>query len=126
MHRVFAVQFSGDAQYVLSGSDDSNVRIWKSEASAPLRVVTGREKRAIEYRKALRKRFSHMPEVAKIERAQRLPKLIFKVTKQRKIQNDAAKRKDANVAAHSRLETAEELKSKKTTVKKKAVISEFD
>ena len=29
MQRVMAVQFSADASYVFSGSDDMNLRIWK-------------------------------------------------------------------------------------------------
>ena len=29
MQRVMAVQFSGDAGHVFSGSDDMNVRVWK-------------------------------------------------------------------------------------------------
>lgn len=36
MQRIFCVNFSADARFVLSGSDDTNVRIWKAQASAPL------------------------------------------------------------------------------------------
>lgn len=39
MQRIFAVQFSGDAKYILSGSDDTNVRLWKARASENLEVV---------------------------------------------------------------------------------------
>lgn len=37
--RVFSVNFSGDATYVLSGSDDTNIRVWKAKASEQLGVV---------------------------------------------------------------------------------------
>lgn len=35
------MKFSGDGTYVLSGSDDSNVRLWKANASQQLGVVRG-------------------------------------------------------------------------------------
>ena len=36
MQRVFSVRFSADANFVMSGSDDTNVRIWKAKAAMPL------------------------------------------------------------------------------------------
>lgn len=39
MNRVFAVNYSSDATYVLSGSDDTNIRLWKAKASEQLGVV---------------------------------------------------------------------------------------
>lgn len=39
MQRIFAVQFSGDANYVLSASEDTNIRLWKAQASKPAGVV---------------------------------------------------------------------------------------
>ena len=36
MQRIFCVNFSADARFVLSGSDDTNIRIWKAQAAAPL------------------------------------------------------------------------------------------
>jgi WD40 repeat protein len=29
MQRIFCVAFSGDSRFVLSGSDDFNIRLWK-------------------------------------------------------------------------------------------------
>lgn len=37
--RVFCVKFSCDATYVISGSDDTNLRLWKAKASEQLGVV---------------------------------------------------------------------------------------
>jgi WD repeat and SOF domain-containing protein 1 len=36
MQRVFTVNYTQDARYVLSGSDDMNVRLWKTVASDPI------------------------------------------------------------------------------------------
>ena len=65
-----------------------------------------------------------MPEVAKIERHQHLPKLVYKMQRQRKHMNDAAKRKEASIAAHSRPMTDEELRKKLN--KDKAVVTELE
>ena len=35
MQRIFCVNFSADARFVLSGSDDTNIRIWQAQAAAP-------------------------------------------------------------------------------------------
>lgn len=43
MQRVFAVQYSMDGSYVFSGSDDMNVRVWKSEASEQVGTLLPRQ-----------------------------------------------------------------------------------
>ncbi|KAG9308265.1 WD40 repeat-like protein [Chiua virens] len=55
--RVSSSIFSADARFVISGSDDGNVRIWKAKASERLGIVTARERAAIEYRESLRDRW---------------------------------------------------------------------
>jgi WD repeat and SOF domain-containing protein 1 len=39
LQRIFSVLFSQDAKYVLSGSDETNVRVWKANASEKLGTV---------------------------------------------------------------------------------------
>lgn len=60
--------FSADARFVLTGSDDGNVRIWKSKASDKLGVITARERAAIEYRDSLKERWKMDAEVGKVTR----------------------------------------------------------
>lgn len=66
--RVTSTLFSGDARFVMSGSDDGNVRVWKAKASEKLGVITARERAAIEYRNKLKERWSVDSEVARISR----------------------------------------------------------
>merc|ERR1711871_737133 len=45
MQRIFTVRFTADAQYIISGSDDTNLRIWKAHASDKLGVINSRKSR---------------------------------------------------------------------------------
>ena len=54
--------------FVLSGSDDGNVRVWKANASEKLGIVTARERSAIEYRNALKERWKMDAEIGKVQR----------------------------------------------------------
>lgn len=55
MQRIFCVSFSADARFVLSGSDDTNVRIWKSVANQRL----GRVRAAVHSQTLLLSVFVH-------------------------------------------------------------------
>ncbi|CAK5274794.1 unnamed protein product [Mycena citricolor] len=68
MQRVSSALFTSDARFVLSGSDDGNVRIWKAKASERLGIVTGRERAAIEYRESLKERWKADQQVGKVSR----------------------------------------------------------
>lgn len=65
---VTSTLFTADARFVLSGSDDGNVRMWKARASEKLGVIDARERAAIEYRDSLKERWRFDPEVNKISR----------------------------------------------------------
>lgn len=69
--------FTADARYVLSGSDDGNVRIWKANASEKMGIVTARERAAIEYRHSLVDRWKMDSEVGKVARYVALGKLCI-------------------------------------------------
>ena len=66
--RVSSTLYTGDSRFVLSGSDDGNVRVWKAHASDKLGIITARERAAIEYRESLKSRWKADAEVNKISR----------------------------------------------------------
>lgn len=68
LRRVSSSIFSADARFVISGSDDGNVRVWKAQASEKLGIITARERAAIEYREGLKDRWKHDQEVGRISR----------------------------------------------------------
>lgn len=65
---VFSTMYTLDSRFVLSGSDDSNLRIWKARASEKLGTVDKREMARKEYRDGLRDKWGGVAEVAKLER----------------------------------------------------------
>lgn len=101
MQRVFCVKFSCDASYVISGSDDTNLRLWKAKASEQLGVLLPREQKRHEYNDALKNRYKHLPEVKRIVRHRHLPKPIYKAGVLRRVMIEAERRKDQRRKAHS-------------------------
>ncbi|KAB5515803.1 hypothetical protein DKX38_026451 [Salix brachista] len=105
MQRVFCVKFSCDASYVISGSDDTNLRLWKAKASEQLGVLLPREQKRHEYNEALKNRYKHLPEVKRIVRHRHLPRPIYKAGVLRRVMIESERRKDQRRKAHSALGT---------------------
>lgn len=102
MQRVFTVNYSADHRYIISGSDDSNLRLWKARASEQLGQLRPREEKALEYRSSLIQKYKHMPEVGRIHRSRKIPKLIKKQTNIAHIQKESRERKLQNRINHSK------------------------
>ena len=83
MQRVLTCKFSGDGRFVLSGSEDTNVRVWKAVANEKLGVIDGREQRAMNYRKSLLERYSKTEEIGHIVNHRHVPKWIKNEGKRR-------------------------------------------
>ncbi|CAN1827469.1 DDB1- and CUL4-associated factor 13 [Linum perenne] len=101
MQRVFCVKFSGDASYVISGSDDTNLRVWKAKASEQLGVLLPREQKKQQYMEAVKNRYKHLSEIKRIVRHKHLPKPIYKAKELRQTITDAEKQKQERRKAHS-------------------------
>ncbi|CAH9074815.1 unnamed protein product [Cuscuta epithymum] len=101
MQRVFCVKFSCDASYVISGSDDTNLRLWKAKASEQMGVLLPRERKNHEYLEAVKNRYKHLPEIKRIVRHRHLPRAIYKAANLRREITEAERRKDDRKRAHS-------------------------
>ena len=121
MQKVFTVQYTMDHRFIVSGSDESNLRLWKARASEQLGQRTSREEAAIQYREALIQKHQHLPEVRRIHKARKVPKVIQKQTAQALIQKESAKRKQTNRIKHSKPGTYQH-----ENERKKAVVKEMD
>ncbi|KAL7271199.1 Protein sof1 [Rhizina undulata] len=102
MQRVFSVAYTTDTRYILSGSDDGNVRLWRAKASERSHVRSARERTAMEYNEALKERYKHMPEIKRISRHRHVPKPIKKAGEIKKVEEASIKRKEENRRRHSR------------------------
>ncbi|XP_059663197.1 uncharacterized protein LOC132308916 isoform X1 [Cornus florida] len=101
MQRVFCVKYSCDASYVISGSDDTNLRLWKAKASEQMGVILPRERKKHEYMEKVKDRYKNQPEVKRIVRHRHLPKPIYKAASLRRIIVEADRRKEERRRAHS-------------------------
>ena len=99
---VFSAMFTPDNQYVLSGSDDGNVRLWRANASSRSGIKSARQRQKLQYDDALKQRYAHMPEIRRIARHRRLPKAVKKAGEIKNEELAALKRKEENVRRHSK------------------------
>jgi WD repeat and SOF domain-containing protein 1 len=102
MQRVQCVRFQMDTQNVISGSDDGNIRIWKSKSSEKVGVISIRERNAKEYGESLLDRYKHQPEIKRIEKHRKLPKSIKSAATKKRIMVGAKMVKDENRRKHSK------------------------
>ena len=102
MQRVFSAMFTPDSQYVLSGSDDGNVRLWRANASGRSGIKSARQRQKREYDESLVRRYSHMPEIKRIQRHRHIPKIVRKAGEIKGEELKSLKRKGENVRKHSK------------------------
>lgn len=93
-----------DNRFILSGSEDTNIRIWKANASDSLKPLLPREKESLAYSEKLKKKYKHNPEIKRILRHRHLPASIAKKKKTFQIQRESKHKKAANVRANNRPE----------------------
>ena len=102
MQRIFSVQFSGDAKFVLSASDDTNIRVWKSLAAAAVGVLLPREKQQLDYKHKLMERYKNVPELRRIAHHKHIPKPILQAQRLKKVIRESQARKHRHSYTHSR------------------------
>lgn len=102
MQRVFSCAFTGDSTYVLSGSDDGNVRIWRANASERSGIKSARERQKREYDEALKQKWKHMPELNRIARHRHVPKVVKKAGEIKSEELKSLKRREENERKHTR------------------------
>ncbi|MCJ1310668.1 rRNA-processing protein sof1 [Agyrium rufum] len=102
MQRVFSTCFTPDARYVLSGSDDGNIRLWRANASEREGIKSARQRQKMEYDAALRERYKHMPEIKRIHRHRHVPKAVKKAGEIKGEEIKSIKRRRENERQHSK------------------------
>jgi len=109
MQIVHEVVYSEDGRYVISGSDDGNLRLWKSEASKKLGALSRAEKEANSYKNALKEKFRHVGEIDRISRHRFTPHELKQKMKDQHEKYEASVRRKEKF--ERRREEAEELEN---------------
>ncbi|KAL2717438.1 DDB1- and CUL4-associated factor 13 [Vespula squamosa] len=102
MQRLTNVAWSLDNKYIISGSDEMNLRVWKARASEKLGVLKPRERTSLNYCNALKEKFAAHPQVRRIARHRQVPKHIYNAQAEIRTIREKSKRKEANRRAHSK------------------------
>lgn len=96
MQRVFCTKFTTDSKYILLGSDDTNIRVWRSNASERAGIKLAKQRQKLEYDAALRERYKYMPEIRRIARHRHLPTAVKKAQEIKRIELSSLKRREEN------------------------------
>ncbi|KAK5649528.1 hypothetical protein RI129_000557 [Pyrocoelia pectoralis] len=102
MQRLTCVLWSLDNKYILSGSDEMNIRIWKARASEKLGTLKPRERTALQYSEVLKEKYATHPQVRRIARHRQVPKHIYNAQNELRTIKQKIKRKEANRRVHSK------------------------
>eukprot|EP00866_Antonospora_locustae_P001805 jgi/Antlo1/1805/13 len=99
MYNVNAVRYTNDSQFIVSGSDDGSLRIWKSESSRKLGPLSKRERDALNFSSALKDKFGDVREIQRIKNHRFLPKRLRNQIKISIAQKKALQRKKEKAKA---------------------------
>jgi WD repeat and SOF domain-containing protein 1 len=92
-----------DSKYIVSGSEDTNIRLWKANAGDSMKPLLPREKEKLAYHEKLKKKFKYNQEIKRILRHRHLPKFIVKKKKVKQIQKISKHKKLENIRANNRV-----------------------
>lgn len=96
MSNVLSVLWSMDSKFVLSGSNEMNVRVWKARAAEKIGPLAPREKAAFAYSEKLREQFKEHPEIRRIARHRNVPKSILHAGQEHSAIRASQSRKEFN------------------------------
>ena len=91
MQKVYSVMYSMDDKYVLSGSDDTNIRVLKAVDNDAIKILNKREEDSRNYNKKLIEKYQYMPEIKRIKNQKLLAKYIINKKKEFRIRKEAKK-----------------------------------
>jgi len=119
MQRLHCIQWSLDDRYIISGSDEMNLRLWKARASERLNILRHKQRNSAEYQDKLRSKYQHHPQIRRISKHRQVPKYVKFHSQQFRMINASQKRKEENRRLHSAPGTV-----MRTSAKKKNILNE--
>lgn len=94
--------YTPTADHILTASDDGNIRIWKSSASAKTGPMSGKERNAMEYRTKLIEKWGASGDVRSVNNRRHVPASIHNATKLKRDMIDSRQIKEDKRRKHSR------------------------
>eukprot|EP00088_Acartia_fossae_P013837 TRINITY_DN17310_c0_g1_i1.p1 TRINITY_DN17310_c0_g1~~TRINITY_DN17310_c0_g1_i1.p1 ORF type:complete len:470 (+),score=92.76 TRINITY_DN17310_c0_g1_i1:30-1439(+) len=116
MQRLTSVLWSNDDRYIVSGSDEMNLRLWKARASEKLGVMKNRERSSLQYNEKLKEKYSLHPKISRIQRHKHVPKHVLNASREHSIIKQSKRRKEANLRKHSKPGTVPYVSDKEKAV----------
>jgi hypothetical protein len=112
MQRLTCVAYTYDSRYIISGSDEMNLRLWKAIAWQKQGVVSillvainqnlidhskfqikPRERLAIDYSNSLKEKYAPHPQIKRISKHRQVPKHIYNASREHRVIHQKLKRK---------------------------------
>ena len=102
MQRLSGVAWSKDNKFIITASDEMNIRLWKARASEKVGIMRDRERVALQYTEKLKEKYGQHPQISRIARHRQVPRHVKSARAQNQAIKDGAKRKEANKRKHSK------------------------
>lgn len=102
MQRLSGVAWSKDNKFIITASDEMNIRLWKARASEKVGIMRDRERVALQYTEKLKEKYGQHPQISRIARHRQVPRHVKSARAQNQAIKDGAKRKEANQRKHSK------------------------
>lgn len=102
MQRLTGVAWSLDNKYLVSASDEMNLRVWKARASEKLGMMRDRQRVALQYNEKLKEKYGQHPKVSRIARHRQVPRHVKSAQAELKLIKESKARKEANRRKHSK------------------------
>jgi len=126
MQRLTTVKWAMDNKYILSGSDETNIRLWKANASEQLGNLAPRQKTATLYNQKLMEKYRHHPQIRRIAKHRHVPKAVYSATKEKREMKNSAKRKEQNRRMNSKPGTVPIIPERRKHIVGQAVDTDSD
>ncbi|CAJ0581799.1 unnamed protein product, partial [Mesorhabditis spiculigera] len=101
MQHVLSVLYSADDKFVLSGSNEMNIRVWKSNPAEKLGPKTKREDAALKYAQKLRQQYKEHPEIRRIQRHRHVPSSVHNQANELRVIRSSKQKKEERRIIHN-------------------------
>ena len=93
-----------DNRFIWSGSEDTNIRLWKANAAESLKMLLPREKEALAEAEKVKRKYQHNSEIRRIKKHKHLQAGVRNQLKKLHAKRVSRNKKDENMRLNNRPE----------------------